>query len=92
VGSLPVLKPRQVVALPETHGIREACQRGSHKQFRHSDGRSTTVPFHVGRDISPSLLRKIAADVHLTVDEFLDPRGVRHPTSASTQTRLRRAG
>jgi predicted RNA binding protein YcfA (HicA-like mRNA interferase family) len=74
VGSLPVLKPRQVVALLEAHGFRGARQRGSHKQFRHPDGRSTTVPFHAGRDISPSLLRKIAADVHLTVDELLAPR------------------
>jgi len=32
------------------------------------------VPFHVGRDISPTLLRKIAADVHLTVDELLGSR------------------
>jgi predicted RNA binding protein YcfA (HicA-like mRNA interferase family) len=74
VGSLPVLKPRQVVALLEAHGFREARQRGSHKQFRHPDGRSTTVPFHVGHDISPTLLRKIAADVRLTVDELLGPR------------------
>jgi len=74
VGSLPVLKPWQVVALLEAHGFREARQRGSHKQFRHPDGRSTTVPFHAGRDISPTLLRKIAADIQLTVDEFLYPR------------------
>jgi len=74
VGSLPVLKPRQVVALLEAHGFREARQRGSHKQFRHPDGRSTTVPYHAGRDISPTLLRKIAADIQLTVDELLDPR------------------
>jgi predicted RNA binding protein YcfA (HicA-like mRNA interferase family) len=74
VSSLPVLKPRQVVALLEAQGFREARQRGSHKQFRHPDGRSTTVPFHAGRDISPTLLRKIAADVHLTVDELLGPR------------------
>jgi len=74
VGSLPVLKPRQVVALLEAHGCREARARGAHEQFRHPDGRSTTVPFHAGRDISPSLLRKIAADVHLTVDELLGPR------------------
>ena len=51
-----------------------ASSAGSHKQFRHSDGRSTTVPFHGGRDISPTLLRKIAADIHLTVDEFLAAR------------------
>jgi predicted RNA binding protein YcfA (HicA-like mRNA interferase family) len=74
VGNLPVLKPRQVVALLEAHGFALVRQRGSHQQFRHPDGRSTTVPFHPGRDISPSLLRKIAADVKLTVDEFLAPR------------------
>jgi len=74
VGSLPVLTPRQVVALLEAHGFTEVRQRGSHKQFRHPDGRSTTVPFHAGRDISPALLRKIAADIHLTVDELLTPR------------------
>ncbi|MCZ7664364.1 MAG: type II toxin-antitoxin system HicA family toxin [Thermoleophilia bacterium] len=74
MGSLPVLKPPAVVALLEAHGFREVRRRGSHKQFRHADGRSTTVPFHVGRDISPALLRKIAADIRLTVDELLSPR------------------
>lgn len=74
MGSLPVLKPREVVALLDAHGFREVRQRGSHKQFRHDDGRSTTVPFHGGRDISPVLLRKIAADIRLTVEEFLAVR------------------
>jgi predicted RNA binding protein YcfA (HicA-like mRNA interferase family) len=74
VGNLPVLKPRQVVALLEAQGFQEVRQRGSHKQFRHADGRSTTVPFHASRDISPTLLRKIAADIHLTVSELLDTR------------------
>jgi predicted RNA binding protein YcfA (HicA-like mRNA interferase family) len=74
VGSLPVLKPRQVVSLLEAHGFVEIRQRGSHKQFRHPDGRTTTVPFHAGRDITPALLRKIAVDVRLTVDELLAGR------------------
>jgi predicted RNA binding protein YcfA (HicA-like mRNA interferase family) len=73
LGTLPVLKPRQAVALLEAHGFAEVRQRGSHKQFRHPDGRCTTVPFHAGRDISPTLLRKIAADAHLTIEEFLAP-------------------
>lgn len=55
-------------------GFTEVRQRGSHKQFRHSDGRATTVPFHSGRDISPILLRQIAKDIGLTVDQFLDHR------------------
>lgn len=71
MGSVLVLKPREVVALLEAHGFSEVRQRGSHKEFRHPDGRCTTVPFHSGRDISPSLLRKSAADVRLAIDEFL---------------------
>jgi len=71
VGSVPVLRPREVVALLEELGFVEARQRGSHKQFRHPDGRSTTVPFHAGRDISPTLLRKIARDIGLTVEELV---------------------
>ena len=74
MGSVPILKPRQVVALLASHGFVEVRQRGSHKQFRHPDGRVTTVPFHAGRDISPTMLRKIAADVQMTVDELLAAR------------------
>ena len=69
MGDIPVLKPREVVALLQNQGFVEVRQRGSHKQFRHPDGRSTTVPFHGGRDISPSLL--LAHDVNMTVDDLL---------------------
>ena len=71
---VPVLTPREVVALPEALGFREVRQRGSHKQFRHPDGRRTTVPFHTGRDVSPILLRRIAKDVGITLDELLKQR------------------
>jgi predicted RNA binding protein YcfA (HicA-like mRNA interferase family) len=71
MGNLPVLKPREVVLLLEALGFIEVRQRGSHKQFRHTDGRCTTVPFHAGRDISPILLRQIAKDIGLSIDEFL---------------------
>lgn len=71
MGHIPVLKPREIVVLLELLGFIEIRQRGSHKQFRHPDGRCTTVPFHAGRDISPILLRQIAKDIGLTVDELL---------------------
>jgi predicted RNA binding protein YcfA (HicA-like mRNA interferase family) len=69
VGTLPSLKPREVVALLESLGFAEVRQRGSHKQFRHTDGRGTTVPFRAGRDISPT--RKIAKDIGLTAEQFV---------------------
>jgi predicted RNA binding protein YcfA (HicA-like mRNA interferase family) len=71
MGRAPILKPREVVALLQGLGFVEVRQRGSHKQFRHPDGRVTTVPFHAGRDISPTLLRQIAADIGLTVDQLV---------------------
>ncbi|MEE8423415.1 MAG: type II toxin-antitoxin system HicA family toxin [Thermodesulfobacteriota bacterium] len=72
MGKVPVLKPREVAALLSSLGFVEIRQRGSHKQFRHSDGRCTTVPFHKGRDLSPILLRQIAKDIHITVEELLE--------------------
>ncbi len=70
----PILKPREVVAILERMGFTVVRQRGSHMQFRHADGRGTTVPFHQGRDVSPILLRQIARDIGLTLDELLAVR------------------
>jgi predicted RNA binding protein YcfA (HicA-like mRNA interferase family) len=69
--SVPVLKPHEVVSILEALGFVEVRQRGAHKQFRHPDGRGTTVPFHKGRDVSPILLRKIARDIGMAVEEFV---------------------
>jgi len=71
MGTIPVLKPHEVSALLESWGFKEVRQRGSHKQYRHPDGRTTTVPYHRGRDISPVLLRLIAKDIGMTVEELL---------------------
>jgi len=74
VSGIPVLKPREVITLLQRLGFGEVRQSGSHKQFRHPDGRGTTVPFHGGRDISPILLRQIAKDIGMTVQDFLKSR------------------
>jgi predicted RNA binding protein YcfA (HicA-like mRNA interferase family) len=74
MGNIPVLKPQEVIRILESFGFVQVRQKGSHKQFRHEDGRATTVPFHKGRDISPRLLKQIADDINLTVEEFLESR------------------
>jgi predicted RNA binding protein YcfA (HicA-like mRNA interferase family) len=74
MSTTPVLKPQEVIKILQNIEFVEVRQRGSHKQFRHADGRVTTVPFHKGRDISPSLLRKIASDVGMSVEELLTHR------------------
>lgn len=71
MAKLPALRPREVEAILKKLGFIEVRQRGSHRQYRHPDGRATTIPFHEGRDISPILLRQIAKDVGLSAEEFL---------------------
>lgn len=74
MGRVPILKPRELVSILQKLGFAEVRQKGSHKQFRHPDGRCTTVPFHSGRDISPILLRQIARDIQLTIEELVNAR------------------
>jgi predicted RNA binding protein YcfA (HicA-like mRNA interferase family) len=74
MSNIPVLRPTEVIKILVSIGFIEIRQKGSHKQFQHTDGRMTTVPFHKGRDISPILLRQIAKDIGLTIEEFLKHR------------------
>jgi predicted RNA binding protein YcfA (HicA-like mRNA interferase family) len=74
MGAVPILKPGEVCRLLERHGFLSVRQRGSHIQYRHPDGRGTTVPLHKGRDIAPPLLRQIAKDIGVTVEEFVARR------------------
>jgi len=74
MGKIPVLKPPEVVGILLRLGFAQVRQRGSHKQFRHPDGRGTTLPFHKGQDISPILLRKIARDIGMTAEDLLAHR------------------
>ena len=74
MSDIPILKPREVATILERLGFAEVRQRGSHRQYRHSDGRATTVPFHPGRDISPALLRAIVRDIGMDVRDFVAKR------------------
>ena len=70
----PVLKPREICRILESADFKLVRQRGSHMQYRHIDGRATTVPNHPGRDVSPVLLRQIIKDIGMTLEEFLKNR------------------
>jgi predicted RNA binding protein YcfA (HicA-like mRNA interferase family) len=74
MGNIPILKPREVMRILKNLDFELVRQRGSHCQFRHADGRGTTVPDHKGRDISPFLLRQIARDIESNLEEFLKHR------------------
>jgi predicted RNA binding protein YcfA (HicA-like mRNA interferase family) len=71
---IPVLTSTQVERVLLALGFERRSGKGAHRFYRHPDGRTTTVPFHSGRDISPVLLRKICRDIDVTVESFLQKR------------------
>ena len=71
---VPPLKAREIVSILLRLGFVEVRQKGSHKHFRHLDGRTTTVPVHPGRDVSPTLIRWIADEIGIPIDDFLARR------------------
>jgi predicted RNA binding protein YcfA (HicA-like mRNA interferase family) len=51
-------------------GFNKKRQKGSHVFYKHSDGRTTTIPHHPGRLLARPLIRKILRDVELTIEEY----------------------
>jgi len=70
-GCLPMLKARDIMRVLNLLGFRKIRQSGSHIFFQHSDGRTTLVPRHDGKDISRGLLREILREIEITPEEFL---------------------
>jgi len=71
---VPPFRPVELMVILRRLGFEQVRQRGSHRQFRHSDGRVTTVPDHRGRDISPILVRRIAEEIGIPIEDFLAKR------------------
>ncbi|MBF0296303.1 MAG: type II toxin-antitoxin system HicA family toxin [Magnetococcales bacterium] len=71
MGRIPPLSSREVAVLLRAWGLQMVRQRGSHQQWRHADGRQTTLSVHPGRDISPILIQQIAKDIAMDAERFL---------------------
>jgi predicted RNA binding protein YcfA (HicA-like mRNA interferase family) len=50
MSKLPLLKPEQLARILAKLGFRLVRQEGSHMFFEHTDGRTTVVPCHLGRN------------------------------------------
>lgn len=68
---MPTVTSAVMIELLKSLGFRQTRQRGSHKFFRHADGRTATVPFHKGEDLGRGLTDKILKDIELTREDFL---------------------
>ncbi len=72
--NLPSLKSSEVIKILEKIGFKKLRQKGSHViLFNSKLNKLTVVPFHKGKEIKKSLLRKIIIeDCGLTIEEFLN--------------------
>jgi predicted RNA binding protein YcfA (HicA-like mRNA interferase family) len=65
------VRSRDVIPFLESLGFIQVRQKGSHKFFRHADGRTATVPDHKGEDLGRGILAKILRDAGVKPADFL---------------------
>jgi predicted RNA binding protein YcfA (HicA-like mRNA interferase family) len=66
---LKIITSVQMCKFLESIGFMFIRQRGSHKFYRHNDGRTTIVPMHA-EDLDRSLIRKILKDIYISIDDY----------------------
>lgn len=67
---MPTVTSALMIEFLKSMGFKQSRQKGSHKFFRHHDGRTATVPFHKGEDLGRGLTEKILKDAEVTRDVF----------------------
>lgn len=68
---LPLTDAKTLEKLLLALGFIVMRQKGSHRFYRHPDGRYTTIPHHGSSDISRSLLNSILKQVELSQEEYI---------------------
>jgi len=68
---LPLSTPADMDKLLKHLGFERIRQAGSHVFYRHSDGRTTIIPFHQGEDLGRGLIRKVLRDIQLEPEEYI---------------------
>jgi len=65
------VRSRDVIRFLQSLGFVQVRQKGSHRFFRHQDGRTATVPDHRGEDLGRGILAKILGDAGVKPSDFL---------------------
>ena len=71
MSKLPVVSAKELEKILMKLGFQVTRQKGSHRFYKHPDGRYTTLPHHPGEDISRPLIRAILREIELDVDEYI---------------------
>lgn len=67
---LPVVTFRIMEKILLHLGFQAVRQKGSHVFYVHPDGRTTTVPRHLGRDLGRPLVREILREIEVNPEQF----------------------
>ncbi|MBI1971023.1 type II toxin-antitoxin system HicA family toxin [Candidatus Woesearchaeota archaeon] len=68
---LPLLSSREICSFLEKEEFQFIRQNGSHRFYRHPDGRTVVIPVHTNKDIKRGLLQGILSEIHMSREEFL---------------------
>jgi predicted RNA binding protein YcfA (HicA-like mRNA interferase family) len=71
MSKLPVVSAKELEKILMKLGFQVTRQKGSHRFYKHPDGRYTTLPNYPGEDISRPLIRAIFREIELDVDEYI---------------------
>jgi predicted RNA binding protein YcfA (HicA-like mRNA interferase family) len=71
MSKLPQVKPAKMVRVLSKLGFKERKTKGSHRYFKHSDGRWTIVPFH-RKPLRKGTLKSILRQIDLPVEELVE--------------------
>jgi predicted RNA binding protein YcfA (HicA-like mRNA interferase family) len=71
MSKLPILKTKELIKVLNRMGFFQFHRVGSHVQFKHCDGRRTTIPVHSGKDIPRGTLLAILKDIEVSREEFI---------------------
>ncbi len=72
MSKLPILNAKELEKILFRLGFEVKRQKGSHKFYKHLDGRYTTIPHHTNEDLSRPLIRAILNQIDLSVEAFID--------------------
>jgi predicted RNA binding protein YcfA (HicA-like mRNA interferase family) len=69
-GELPKITAREIIAALGKVGFIFIRQSGSHKIYKNSEGKRTTVPFHNDKILHPKILKSILKDADISAEKL----------------------
>jgi predicted RNA binding protein YcfA (HicA-like mRNA interferase family) len=70
VSKLKLVNAKTMEKLLLELGFEKVRQKGSHAFYRHTDGRTTTIPHHKARMLARPLIREILREIEITIDDY----------------------